>query len=150
MAEQQMDTPMVFVWGFRIPKENHDKLVDLLTTGHGGMDTQRMHPYLPYTKSRHFFRPEDGGKTEAWFVFDEVDDQASYDAMKEFAADYAKSPDAATHQKFYEEVAALTIEGKFPTPVMSYEVVECRVEFQPWKYRAKGLERLKRKQKTSD
>ena len=140
------DTPMAFVWSFRIHKKDHDKVAEILTTGHGMMDDQRMRPDLPYTKSRHFFRTEDSGDTEEWLVFDEVDSQEALQAMQNFTANYYKdqAEDSQTHLGVHEQLAALTLERKFPpTPVMFHELVECRVEFMPWKHRKAGLQRAK-------
>ena len=46
LPEYARKAPLVFVTRWHIPKQNHDKMVELVTRsiGYWGMDTQRMHP----------------------------------------------------------------------------------------------------------
>jgi hypothetical protein len=89
--------PLIETAGWRIPKENHDQMLELASVGsdgNGGLEFQRRHPEkLFYRKTRTFFTSEEGSPEETWFLIDEYDTDAD---CREAHEVYKTDPDAVS------------------------------------------------------
>jgi hypothetical protein len=96
--------PLIETARWRIPKENHDRMLELARVGvdgDGGLDYQRKHPEkLFYRKTRTFCTSEEGSAEETWFFIDEYDDLDAYEKAHEV---YRTDPDALSKGASFRE-----------------------------------------------
>lgn len=142
--------PLVFVVQWTIPKENHDKLVDLVTgaVGNYGMDSQRILPLTHfYSRTRHWFKPNPDGATENWWFMDEYDSPEAFRAMQQQVQDNFKGSNVEKIEKQkerHQQLLDLMVEDTTLEPILYSEVTSARVEFEPFKIRKDTIERAKR------
>jgi hypothetical protein len=138
------NAPLVFVTRWIIPKENHDKMVEFSTgiVGHWGMDTQRTLPLrVAYSRTRHWFRPSDDGKTEEWWFMDEYDSSEAFEAMQKLVAGNFSGPGAEAQKARHQQLLDLMVPGTTVEPIIYSEIESARIEFEPWRFRASALAR---------
>ena len=127
------DAPLVFVARWRIPKENYDKMVKFST---GMIDMQRTLPTnVGYSRTRHWFRPSDDGKTEEWWFMDEYDSAEAFEAMQKLVAGIFGGPGAEAQRARHQQLLDLLVPGTSIEPVIYSEVESARIEFEPWRFR---------------
>lgn len=123
--------PLIETAGWRIPKENHDRMLELARVGadgNGGLEYQRQHPdKLFYRKTRTFFASEEGSSEETWFFIDEYDDEDDYQKAREV---YRSDPDALSiGASFREALLALIVPGSMWGPLHCTELEPLTVVF---------------------
>jgi hypothetical protein len=136
--------PLVFVTRWHILKENHDRMAELVTgsIGKWGMDTQRMHPdKVTYSRTRHWFRPSDDGKTEEWWFMDEYDSPEAFEAMQKMVASRFGGSDVEAQKARHKQLLALMVPGTVLEPIIYSEIESARIEFEPFRFRAAALAR---------
>jgi hypothetical protein len=136
--------PLVFVTRWRIPIENHDKMVEHVTgtVGNWGMDTQRMQPdKVFYSRTRHWFRPADDGKTEEWWFMDEYDSAEAFHAMQKAVMGRFAGPAAEEQKARHQQLLSLMVPNTTLEPIIYSEIEPARIEFEPYKIRAAAWER---------
>lgn len=145
VPDAMRSAPLVFVTRWRIPKENHQRMIDLVTgtIGNWGMDTQRMQPgALFYSRTRHWFRPDPDGATEEWWFMDEYDSVEAFEAMQKNVRTASFSgPNAEKQRERHQRLLELMVPGTALEPVLYSEIESARIEFEPYKARAAALER---------
>jgi len=144
LPESMRKSPLVFVTRWHIPKENHDKMAEIVTgsIGNVGLDTQRMHPgSLFYSRTRHWFRPEEDGKTEEWWFMDEYDSAEAFEAMQKAVKGIFAGPGAEELRAHHQQLLDLMVPGTTVEPILYSEIESARIEFEPYKIRAAALER---------
>ncbi len=142
IPEEFGEGPLVFVTTWKIPKENHRRMVDHVTgsVGNWGMDSQLVEPLTHlYSRTRHWFR-DNGDGTESWWFMDEYDSAEAFRAMqkcmlKEF--DKLGEKQVARHK----ELLSLMVPGTVLEPVLYSEVESARIEFEPYELRRAVIER---------
>jgi hypothetical protein len=139
--------PLVFVVNWKIPKENHDNMVDysIGSIGNYGMDTQRMTPgAVAYSRTRHWWRPSDGGVTEEWWFMDEYDSSEAFEAMQQMVKASFIGPDAEARKIRHQALLDLMVPGSSLDPILYSEDEGARIEFEPFKIRKEALDRAER------
>lgn len=145
LSESMRKTPLVFVVRWRIPKENHQAMVDMVTgsIGNWGMDSQRQEPLkVFYSRTRHWFRPETDGATEEWWFMDEYDNIEAFEAMQKSVVENRFSSSTLEKQQArHRQLLSLMLPGTTLEPTIYCEVESARIEFEPYKIRAAALAR---------
>jgi hypothetical protein len=144
IPEYAKSGPLVFVTRWRIPKENHDKMVEYAagTLGNYGMDTQRAYPLkVAYSRTRSWFRPSDDGQTEEWWFMDEYDNAEAFEAMQKLVAGEFTGPGAEARKARHQQLLDVMVPGTTLEPVIYSECEVARIEFEPWRFRAATLAR---------
>jgi hypothetical protein len=144
LPESMKKSPLVFVTRWRIPIENHDKMVEHVTgtIGNWGMDTQRMHPdKVFYSRTRHWFRPTEDGKTEEWWFMDEYDSADAFHAMQKAVTGRFTGPAAEEQKARHQQLLSLMVPSTTLDPIIYSEIESARIEFEPYNTRAAALER---------
>jgi hypothetical protein len=145
LPEEFGEGPLVFVTSWKIPKENHERMVDHVTgsVGNWGMDNQLVQPLKHlYTRTRHWFK-DNGDGTEDWWFMDEYDSAEAFRAMQKSMQKSFKDlgeKQAARHR----ELLSLMVPGTVLKPTLYSEVVSARIEFEPYELRAAVIQRMEK------
>lgn len=130
--------PLVVLCSWKAPVENHAALEEHVRTN---MDYQRLSPSTSfYSRTRHWYRLLEDGKTEEWFFMDEYDSAEAFGYMQRYTQSMFTGEASDSVSEHYQRWIDLLDPSSHVDLTLYSEVDGGRVEFEPFAQRSRALD----------